>query len=100
VRLAVLSPVLAEADARPRRFRSDVDDVGAVGDKLVGLRECGIERLKASAVGKGVRRQFKMPMMTGFTPTDLKKASRRSSIADLEDTWNRHCEERSDEAIQ
>src|SRR6185437_16945874 len=39
-------------------------------------------------------------MMTGFTPISPRKASRRLSIADLEDTRNRHREERSDAAIQ
>ena len=43
---------------RPRRFRPDVDDVGAAGDKFAGLRERQIERLKPPAVGKRIGRHI------------------------------------------
>ena len=40
----------------PGRFRPDVDDVGAVGGEFAGLGQRKVERLKAPAVGKRIRR--------------------------------------------
>ena len=42
--------------ARPRGFRADVDEVRAVRGHLAHVRERGLGRVIAAAIGKGIRR--------------------------------------------
>ena len=42
--------------AGPRQLGADVDDVGAVCDQFLRLRQSRVARLKLAAVGEGIRR--------------------------------------------
>ena len=62
-----------------RQLRANIDDVGAVGDQLLCLRERAIRRVETSAVGKKSGVTLRMPMIVLRERAAARNASRFSA---------------------